>query len=261
LEKNVVIISDIAYDRATDYIQETFDTCWSISDYLINQFTGRFPMVLSLDAMQNFNMPFGWVMVYLILAYCIGEYVRQDMNGFGMYMMVKSRNRSYWWMAKVIWCVALNVCYFLLMFLTSIAYGWTVHGSLKIAISQAMNEVYWGDQFLSLDACKIYLVIYVIPIMVGIVQSLIQMILCVWFDGSEHMIFVISLLVLSTYYGNPGIPHGYAMFIRYFSDYSNPSFEKNNVWTGLIYTTILMCVCAVVGGFAVKKKNIYGKIE
>lgn len=55
----------------------------------------------------------------------------------------------------------------------------------------------------------------VLPLMVGIIQSLLQMILTVQYSSSAGMVVVFMMLVVSSYYGSRYLPHGYAMITRF----------------------------------------------
>lgn len=193
-------------DQAGEYFQQWYGQNLSIWEYGLNLFQGQSPFVFTKGSNNSFEVPMTWFMLYLCLMFCVGDYIRQDMHGFGMYMMVKSRKRSIWWCSKCAWCICVNLL--------------------------------------------------VLPLMVGIIQSLLQMILTVQYSSSAGMVVVFMMLVVSSYYGSRYLPHGYAMITRFFS---SDGADALSVRFGLLYLTIWIIALWVIGYIIVRKKDVFGR--
>ena len=63
-----------------------------------------------------FTMPVIWMVIQLYLAYIIGGYPLNDMNKYGINLLVRTKSRTKWWMGKVIWGVLITV----------VAYVWDI---------------------------------------------------------------------------------------------------------------------------------------
>lgn len=73
----------------------------------------------------------------------------------------------------------------------------------------------YGTDFIGVGASDMLVNLLVLPLMVGIIQSLLQMILTVQYSSSAGMVVVFMMLVVSSYYGSRYLPHGYAMITRF----------------------------------------------
>ncbi|MBE5943678.1 MAG: hypothetical protein E7258_02035 [Lachnospiraceae bacterium] len=255
----VAIISCFMLDRSTEYITTTYGGYWTPLEYGINLFLGRYPFVYRPDSMDTFTVPFVWILTYILLAFVIGDYVQKDMQGYGMYMMLKSKKRSYWWISKCVWCVIVNLVYFGLIWLTYISYAWMKNGDIAIYKNLFIRSNYFGWRFEDKSVGFLIMMVVVMPILVGVVQSIIQIFLSVVFDATVTMVFVAGGLVLSCYYGNPLIPHGYGMLLRYYKDESNPDFVPNDIQSGIVILLTMIVIATVVGYVFFRRKNILSR--
>lgn len=225
--------------------------------YGIEQFWGRLPFPQeAFQAGISFELPFAWLLLYLLLAYCIGSYVRDDMEGMGAYLMVKSRQRSIWWISKVLWCVLVNVVYFGLLWCVNIGYAWIAVGDVRFEKQEMLLMMQYGSQVAYTETETFLLMTVLLPFMVGVVQSLLQMIGTICFGGIPAMIGTAGILVLSCYYGGKFLPHGYAMVTRYYPDISQPDMLTLQADFGIAYLAVWILALVVIGYLILRKKNI-----
>lgn len=109
----------------------------------------------------------------------------------------------------------------------------------------------YGTDFIGVGASDLLVNLLVLPLMVGIIQSLLQMILTVQYSSSAGMVVVFMMLVVSSYYGSRYLPHGYAMITRFFS---SDGADALSVRFGLLYLTIWIIALWVIGYIIVRKK-------
>ena len=95
---------------------------------------------------DQFRLPLAWILQYILLAYCIGNYVEEDMHGFGMQLMLKSRSRVLWWSSKCICCVCINLFYFLLLYGMTYGYAWISTGNMSMSGQQIALSLYYGEE-------------------------------------------------------------------------------------------------------------------
>ena len=153
----------------------------------MNLFQGQSPFVFTKGSNNSFEVPMTWFMLYLCLMFCVGDYIRQDMHGFGMYMMVKSRKRSIWWCSKCAWCICVNLLYFTCAWLGTLAYAWARYGEISFRDHITLANMIYGTDFIGVGASDMLVNLLVLPLMVGIIQSLLQMILTVQYLSLIHI--------------------------------------------------------------------------
>ena len=254
-----VLIGAIAcgmVDQAGEYFQQWYGQNLSIWEYGLNLFQGQSPFVFKKGSNNSFEVPMTWFMLYLCLMFCVGDYIRQDMHGFGMYMMVKSRKRSIWWCSKCVWCICVNLLYFACAWLGTLAYAWARYGEISFRDHITLANMIYGTDFIGVGASDMLVNLLVLPLMVGIIQSLLQMILTVQYSSSAGMVVVFMMLVVSSYYGSSYLPHGYAMIARFFS---SDGADALSVRFGLLYLTIWIIALWVIGYIIVRKKDVFGR--
>lgn len=255
----VCVITCIILDRSSEYFIKLYGQNWSLLEFGINNFYGRMPFHYSADSGDTFAVPFGWILQYLVLSYCIGDYIRRDMHGFGMYMIVQSKKRSYWWISKCIWCCVVNIVYFALIWCVNISYVWIAYGEVNLEKHALLLESCYGTIFGNVSVARLLIMTALLPMLAGIVQSLFQITISIIYEGTVSMAAVTAALVIACYYGNPFLPHGYAMVVRYFPDNINPAFSPNQIGFGIVYLCGLSVLLAIIGYLVVRKKDIYGR--
>ena len=209
--------------------------------------------------MNRFEIPFQWLMIYFLLAYCIGSYVRDDMEGFGMQFMVKSGKRALWWWSKCLWAVLVNGLYFVLLFAVDVSFAWLYSGDSSITIHDMSLVVLYGNQAAEMGVGGIILYTIAVPLLVGVVQSLLQMVGNIAIGSVPTMVLLSALLVLSGYYGHRMLIHGYAMVCRYIPRSAEFEYDALDVRFGLVYLAVLVVLLAAAGYIIVRKKDILEK--
>ena len=92
-------------------------------DYLLNCFAGSRPVEIMLGSLSSMTPPFGWLMtisgcLFLNLDYMIG-----DLTTAGQQMILRSRQRTGWFLSKCAWnivsCMTYVLCLFLITFIST----------------------------------------------------------------------------------------------------------------------------------------------
>lgn len=217
---------------------------------------GRFPYIFNPDVADKFSLPFEWIVQYSVLAYLIGGYIKEDMQGYGVHLMIKSRKRSLWWLSKSIWCVFINVMYFVAIWITNIAFSWIVSGKEMFVIHKFTMENI-NRYFNGISGKQVFLVMILLPLLVGILHSMIQMVTSMFFGEEAALCLIGVLLVVTSYYSHPLLFSGYSMSKRFIENPLDATFEVLNYKFGLIYMVSAIVVIYILGLVYTKKKNIY----
>lgn len=96
----------------------------------------------------------------------------------------------------------------------------------------------------------------VMPFLVGLVQSLFQMVLTVCIGSVPTIAMISGILVITSYYSNRFLWHGYAMVVRYYDDLSYTALDYH---FGILYCGMTALFIIVIGYFLIQKKNILEK--
>ena len=228
-----------------------------VSDYILNIFKGVAPYIFDVKNAITFKVPFEWLMIYICLAYCVGNYVKKSITEFGSAMIVKTGSRTKWWIAKSIWVVILNVVFFMTIYATVFAYYWVFKDGLKFMPNVYVLQMWYGNLLSELEIKDIILIIYLMPFLVGIIQSFLQILVELIFDDYVGFIVIAIELIIASYYRFAIMPHEYAMLTRYYNEYEG--YKVLNITNGLIYLIVLMVVLYIINIVINKKMNILRK--
>ena len=97
-----------------------------------------------------------------------------------------------------------------------------------------------------------------LPVLVGIVQSLFQIILSIQIGSIPSLVVTSGILVVSTYYSNCFLVHGYAMVTRYYTDDMYPDYVPLDRQFALVYLAVCMLFLIGAGYKVIRKKDILG---
>lgn len=252
----LVFLTCLLFDRETALYLEMYGESWSPLGYGLKEFFGQRPYHFTPNDPQRFEIPFSWLLQYVLLAYCMGNYVAEDMRGFGMHMMTKSKSRGLWWISKSVCCICINLFYFLLLYGMTAAYTWFVTGNMQMKGQEMALSLYFGDAVAYTSVKELLQMTVLLPVLTGIVQSFIQMLLSLYVSSAVGMGVITFLLVVSSYYGNRYLIHGYAMVCRYFRDDIHPEDVVLTTQFGLVYLTVWIAGLVITGYVLVRKRDI-----
>ena len=95
-----------------------------------------------------------------------------------------------------------------------------------------------------------------LPVLAGIVQSMMQLLLSLYMNSAAVMSVITFILVLASYYGNRFLVHGYAMACRYYSDSLYPQDEVLTTAVGIPYLICLIVGLVGCGYGIIRTRNI-----
>ena len=244
------------FQNSMEYFMKMYQEGLSPLEYGINTFWGRYPYHYDPSLMDSFRVPFSWIMEYLLIAYCIGSYVTEDMQGMGIQLMTKSGQRVIWWLSKGIWCIIVNLVYFGLIWGVHLAFSWILTGDVRTMKHEMLIESYYGMEVAQTSVAQLLCMTLLLPVLVGIVQSLFQIIVSIGIGSIPALVVTSGILVVSTYYSNRFLVHGYAMVCRYFTDDMDTDYVPMQVSFGIIYLVICILILMGAGYKIIQKKDI-----
>jgi hypothetical protein len=250
------VIACVVYANKTEYWTRLFGKNWSTLEYGLTAFWGKLPFNESSTTLEIFELPFPWIVEYLMLAMCIGNYINEDLHGFGIWMLLKSKHRKVWWISKCIWCVCVNVVFFGMIWAVNISYAWIEGGDIGFVKNSLLLNAWYGSDVADAGLSELIIISVLMPFLMGLVQSLFQMICLLYVDGTVPLIIISVILAVSTYYSSKWLLYGYSMCSRYFLDGGNDKFVPVRYSFGIVYYIVVILVLGAVGYIIFRRKNI-----
>lgn len=207
---------------------------------------------------EPFQIPHLWLINHVGILYFTLHYMHDDLNGLGQQMILRSGSRSVWWISKCIWNGVVVSLFYLIAWGTVLLSA-SLHGAFwSMEISSFIPELLevgpnqiWDTEW------RVTLEITLLPLLVTLSMSLLQMLLCLVIRPTFSYILSVVVMIASAYYLSPALLGNYAMALR------SDKVITNGVplETGIAYTLVLMTLSVFLGILVFQKTNILNKDE
>lgn len=208
--------------------------------------------VYKITKESTFQIPVYWFCYHLILAYIIGYYAEKDFTEYGKNSILATKTRIGWWMAKCIWCVVSVLLYYLMGFLGTAFYTFLADGKLSFVVTKELMKGF-GQGLIYLSNTEILVLVLVLPCLISIAVSLLQMLLSIRIGSVASFAGVCIMYVMSVYYTSPFLLGNYTMWRR-----NHTVGVGSGVYTtiGLFISLIIIVVVMLAGVIYIDRKDI-----
>lgn len=203
-----------------------------------------------------FRFPAFWVLTFALLLYITLYYADQDLVGFGQHTMVCAGGRGWWWLSKCAWNTAAVLVFFVCAWVVLLAFALCSGLQFTLRLSDSMEFVLdAGNVMEGAAAWRVGLELTVMPVLIGIALSLLQMTLSLWIKPIFSYMLSVLHLIASAYAMSPFLIGNYAMVLR-----SDAVIENGvNAVNGILFAAAL-CILSVAAGWLIfRKYNILNK--
>ena len=197
----------IAFGLLNDQIFEN----GSFIDYYLYAMRGMETYRINQEAI--FRIPIYWFVFHILIAYCVGGYVENNLENQGRYVMLKYGNRTVWWISKCVWCIL-----YVLMFYLSAMFGIFFfciinHVDISFTVSIDILKKYAMGVDNVTDN-ELIVVGLILPIVLSCAISLLQIALSLLLDSVSSYAFICIIYIFSAYYTSPLLIGNYSMWMR-----------------------------------------------
>ena len=162
-----------------------------------------------------FPFPTVWLLVMALACFSSLWYPLEDLYGFGKTLLTACQSRSRWYLAKALWCGVTVTLYYLLGWAVMPLGCWIIGGRFTWSISPYMMELMEvTDVASAVENWQLTLQLTVLPWLVTVALSQLQLCLSLWMQPVLGWIVSIVVLLSSAYYATPFLLGNYAMVLR-----------------------------------------------
>ncbi len=203
------------YAKARRYLEQgMIQSTVDYGDYWFYLYGGMCEYIPSPD--NPFQFPAVWILVFLVLPFILLNYPFRDMYGVGQQVLVRSGQRSLWWLSKCCW----NFCGTVLYHLIIQAAGLVLSLVFEVEISNQIHmdfinlvfniryQEVWNPSSLPVAAL-------LLTMLVSAAVNMLQMTLSLFIRPMFGFFAVAVLLLASAYLLSPLLIGNYAMAFRY----------------------------------------------
>lgn len=245
---SVFLVTILASVIAIENVSWDLRRGWSGLDIIFNIFSGMPRFYIAPDTI--FNIPFLWFVFMIIPSFLIGCYAVDDLNAYGIQMIVKSRSKLSWWISKTIWCLLSVVSYFVVIIAV-------------MGIYSGINNIPFADggkrwcEFIGIyKAVPIkQLVLHgiAVPALTIFTLCMVQMLLSIIFGSLTAYVVIIVYDILSAYITYPVFIGNYSMLLRD-SEYVSDGID---IRVGIVIELVLIVASFVAGIIVMKKTALF----
>lgn len=227
---------------------------YTYGDYLLRIFGGMREYVPAPG--EPFEIPYLWLINHVGILYFTLHYMHDDLEGVGWQMILRSGNRTGWWLSKCVWNAAAVVVLYLIAWGTVSLLAGLNHAVWSFEISPFMAEIMApGPCQLISASWQVALEITILPLLATLAVSQVQMLLCLIVRPAVSYVVSIVLFLSSAYKLSPLLPGNYAMALRSDKIISNGVSQM----TGIEIHLFLILASVVLGNLLFQKYNILNK--
>ena len=225
-----------------------------LGDYFFYIFGGIKEYVPSPN--DPFQIPYLWLINHLLILYFTLHYASDDLSGVGQQMIYRAGGRIKWWASKCIWNFVSVISYYLISMSAIIVFCLIKGNEISLTFSSFMrNIMYFGPKDLGYETWDIALEVTLMPFLVTLALSILQMALSLVFKPAFAFIFSSVMLISSAYYMTPYLIGNFAMAVRSDKVVSNGL----NLTDGIIAAIGMIIIGVIIGILAIRRYNILSK--
>ncbi|ANV74364.1 hypothetical protein PDQ36_30810 [Bacillus cereus] len=194
--------------------------------------------------------PIVWMLMNLFLAIFISTYCYEDLHKNGVFILIRVKKISYWWLSKQIWIVQTVILYYLFTILSVFIvcfcfYLFSSGLSFEISLAGFFVKTYYMD----FNLMKMFLIL----ILSSITISMIQVSLSLLFTPMYGFLIVLIVLFISVFYSSPWFLGDHLSILKY----NNFSDGMLTIQFSILYNLIVILFVSVFTNFYLKSKDIF----
>lgn len=201
-------------------------------------------------------LPALWLGIQIVIGMLVGYYPVIDLYTYGQQVLIRSKRRIGWWISKCVWNVFTVLLVYVLMDISIFAIC-IIKGlgmTTKVTGEELINELFQFIMFTGTDK-DVMMYTFVMPVIVSIAASLMQMALALCISPMVGFIVVQIMAISATFTVSRFAIFNYGAMAH--TIISSPS--KVNYSTGLCVCLVLSIVSVIAGGVYFNRCNILVK--
>lgn len=236
-------------------INDVLDCNAGLIDYLYGIYGGERSLT-AITISEIIKLPVCWMFIMLFIIIAIIEYPLRDLREYGRYNIIRCRNISDWWIAKIVWCIIYNLITHAVIIITCVIVS-IINSAYTGEISSGINSIFHReffekrDEIVFRDDINDKIIYYVVmSIVITLMLSLFFMALSYIIGQMQTVAGSVVCICLSVFYSNEYLPFNQTMVAR------TGQIDGINIWSGAAISLILMLIANIAAINLIKKRDI-----
>lgn len=224
----------------------------SLGDMMLYAFGGADPVVIR-DLRDSLDFPFQWALIISGVLLLNLDYMLYDLTNLGQQVIVRSRNRSGWFLSKCAWNFTSTCLCFAAMLLMAVLGVLHFGGELSLVNSPGLSR-YIGGKFLtgelSLTSWQTLMAGILAPFVTLAALSMLQMTMCLFVKPVVAFLICQVQLILAIFWKSPFCLGEGSMVLRsswVATDYFGPEYAGVSTCVSAVFALAVLVICVIVG--------------
>lgn len=208
------------------------------------------------DPTEPFQIPFRWLLNYILILYYTSHYMLRDLTGFGQHILYRSKDRFVWWVSKCVWNAVYVTSFYI--FAWMIILGTAICNNAQPTFEFSQNIFYLvdlgGNAQIHMNRNIMFEVTF-LPLIITQALSLMQMMLSLLVKPIFCYIINVIIILSSAYYLSSLLIGNYTMAVRSIKIVNNGV----SAFPGVVLSVFIILVSIIAGAFIFKKYDILNK--
>lgn len=192
------LYTDISLNAAKEW--NFVDTKTSFFDFLNVIYLGCEPLLKFRIDEDPPDVPIFWVGIFVFAVFIGFDYLHNDITQFGMQMIIRTKERTKWWLCKCLWCLCSSVVFFVLfvgtVFVFCIFNGYDLSFKSNIDILEIYSQsaIVYDPKTINCISKSQAIMMFSSPLILLATLNMLQMLITLFFKPMYSYMFNISLL-------------------------------------------------------------------
>lgn len=222
-------------------VEDLYHVKATVPDYICFVLGG--PKHIPVNMFEMYEIPVLWLAPGVMIAYLVGYYAMTDLDTYGMQILIRSGSRIKWWLSKCIWNGFMVMLSYTLIYLGIIGIAVINDARFQFSLTPEIAMNVCNISELNGDNSSYMLVLLLMPLVVTLAISMLQMTLALIFSPIISFIISQSIIFLSTIFEYQFLIANYGML----SHYNVTCGSEINIRGGIFVCSITYLIAVVTG--------------
>lgn len=253
----LLIASVLLYGNTLDkgFLEGSYLSNASLGDLIQYIFLG--PHITPSNLNGIFRLPTVWLGFHMIIAYLVGDYISDDLTGFGLTFLIFSKRRFFWWVSKFVWVLCFVTSLYLLTYVILLIGSFLYGFSITLSITPTISTLLFLNDYSTATVTEFITIYFLLPLFTSYVISVIQIVMVLLVKPILTYVAIISMFIISIYVTSPILITNCAIPAR------NAMYIDNGINTkfSFFFLAVLLFIFFFIGALVLEHRDFLERIE
>lgn len=244
----IIIFIEIIYMHDVTMVEENNNAIPSMMDIVLYMLKG---IKEYIPGEEKFIIPYAWMSTQFLCAFVIFNSINNDLESYGLNMLVFSKNRTMWWLSKCSFSIVVTMIVYAVVYVSAFFISGIYGGGFNF--TQQYFEQITGISYNGIKEIPIMVFLFTMPVVTSITLNIFQMVTELAAGALFSIMLNMAVCIMSVYFMTPLLIGNFSMVLRNTLIVGNEGIDS--VW-GICAELILVIALVLLGNCIFKRKDI-----